>query len=226
MLGKIEGKGRRGRQRTRWLDSITDSKDMSWTNSGREWRIEEPGVLQSVGPQRAGHDWTTTEEWQQAGGRGSPGGPGTDQGSQSFGPLNGREADGTEVLQDPAEHPQQPLSGDLPMIMGSWEADFERWQTEATHFHGEQNCNRALLSALLSGTWYQRVLLFITVCKTISLNYSLCNISTLTLKSIFDNHKKQYVWWNTSFISAVTNFTFRQLLLFFVCFFVFPSYLD
>ena len=29
MLGKIEGKRRRGRQRMRWLDNITDSKDMS-----------------------------------------------------------------------------------------------------------------------------------------------------------------------------------------------------
>ena len=29
MLGKIEGKRRRGRQRMRWLDGITDSKDMS-----------------------------------------------------------------------------------------------------------------------------------------------------------------------------------------------------
>ena len=29
MLGKIEGKGRRGRQRMRWLDSITDSMDMN-----------------------------------------------------------------------------------------------------------------------------------------------------------------------------------------------------
>ena len=29
MLGKIEGKKRRGRQRTRWLDGITNSKDMS-----------------------------------------------------------------------------------------------------------------------------------------------------------------------------------------------------
>ena len=29
MLGKIEGKRRRGRQRMRWLDSITDSMDMS-----------------------------------------------------------------------------------------------------------------------------------------------------------------------------------------------------
>ena len=29
MLGKIEGRSRRGRQRMRWLDSITDSMDMS-----------------------------------------------------------------------------------------------------------------------------------------------------------------------------------------------------
>ena len=29
MLGKIEGRRRRGRQRMRWLDGITDSKDMS-----------------------------------------------------------------------------------------------------------------------------------------------------------------------------------------------------
>ena len=29
MLGKIEGKRRRGRQRKRWLDSITDSRDMN-----------------------------------------------------------------------------------------------------------------------------------------------------------------------------------------------------
>ena len=29
MLGKIEGRGRRGRQRVRWLDGMTDSTDMS-----------------------------------------------------------------------------------------------------------------------------------------------------------------------------------------------------
>ena len=60
MLGKIEDKRRRGQQKTRWLDSITDSMVMNWANSRRQWRTGKLGVLQSMGLQKVGHgDWTT-----------------------------------------------------------------------------------------------------------------------------------------------------------------------
>ena len=36
MLGKIEGRRRRGRQRMRWLDGITDSMDMSFEQTQEE----------------------------------------------------------------------------------------------------------------------------------------------------------------------------------------------
>ena len=55
MLGKIEGKRRRGWQRIRWLDSITDSMDL---NLSKLWETEEPGLLHSMGSQ----SWTCVSD--------------------------------------------------------------------------------------------------------------------------------------------------------------------
>ena len=54
MLGKIEGRRRRGPQRMRWLDGLTDSMSLS---KHREMVMDrKPDVLQSMGSQRVRHD--------------------------------------------------------------------------------------------------------------------------------------------------------------------------
>ena len=58
MLGKIEGRRRRGRQRMRWLDGITDSMDIGF---GGLWELVmegRPGMLWFMGSQRS----DTTEQ--------------------------------------------------------------------------------------------------------------------------------------------------------------------
>ena len=68
MLEKIASR-RRGRQRMRWLMASPMQWTWPWANFRRWWGTERPGVLQSVGSQRVGHDWET-EQQQQVGGLG------------------------------------------------------------------------------------------------------------------------------------------------------------
>ena len=64
MLGKTEVRRRRGQQRMRWLDGITDSMAWIWANSRKQWKRGKPGMLQSMGLQRVGHEWATELNFQ------------------------------------------------------------------------------------------------------------------------------------------------------------------
>ena len=63
MLGKIEGRRRRGRQRMRWLDGISDSKEINLSTLQELWRTGRPGVLRFMGSQRIRHDWVSELNW-------------------------------------------------------------------------------------------------------------------------------------------------------------------
>ena len=56
MLGEIGGRRRRGRQRMTWLDSITDSMDVSLSEPGKWSWTGRPGVLRFMASQRVRHD--------------------------------------------------------------------------------------------------------------------------------------------------------------------------
>ena len=64
MLGKIEGRRKRGWQRMRWLDGITTKWTWVWASSRRWGRTRKPGVLPSMGPQRVTHDRVTEQQQQ------------------------------------------------------------------------------------------------------------------------------------------------------------------
>ena len=64
MLGNFESRRRRGQQRMRWLDGITDSMDMSLSKLWEILKDKKPGVLQSMGSQRIRHDLATEQQQQ------------------------------------------------------------------------------------------------------------------------------------------------------------------
>ena len=59
MLGKMEG--RRG-IRMRWLDGITDARNMNLGKLQEMVRTGRPGMLQSIELQRVSHDWMTERQ--------------------------------------------------------------------------------------------------------------------------------------------------------------------
>ena len=60
VLGKIEGRRRRGRQRMRWLDG---QWAWVWVDSRSWWWTGRPGMLWFMGLERVGHNWATELNW-------------------------------------------------------------------------------------------------------------------------------------------------------------------
>ena len=64
MLGKTEGRKRKGPQGMRWLNGITESMDLSLSKLGEIVKDGWPGMLQSMESQRVRHDLVSKQQQQ------------------------------------------------------------------------------------------------------------------------------------------------------------------
>ena len=66
MLGKTEGRRRKGQLRMRWLDGIIDSMNMSLSKFQKIVEDSVPGMLQFIGSQRVGQDLESEQQQKMA----------------------------------------------------------------------------------------------------------------------------------------------------------------
>ena len=101
VAGKDWGQRRRGWQRMRQLEYISNSVGRVWANSGRQWRTEKPGMLQSMWSQRVGHNLVTEQQQPTL----------TVRGDGGFGSTNEIHAIGAKVWVKEPNH--LPISADV-----------------------------------------------------------------------------------------------------------------